>query len=173
MSPLILGVICGTIKLHFIDVLRHKGEFKKKFSHKLNLPVKASCLSVGHLWASLAHHLFLCEPHTFYVLSMTAFVLWWQSWIVAAETSFVSWFTKPKIFTVLPFMKHLPTLVLVLLSGLGLGRTKITKKEKPENYKRMRFLKFCYTHYTVSFLMSKVFHFFESSQPLKWTNDQL
>lgn len=64
-------------------------------------------------------------------------------------------------------MKHLPTLVLVLLSGLGLSRTKITKKEKPENYKRMRFLKFCYTHYTVSFLMSKVFHFFESSQPLK------
>ena len=72
LSPLILSMICGTVKLHFINVLRRKGEFKMKFSHKLNLPIKASCLSIV---GQSAHHLFWCEPHSSYVLSMAAFVL--------------------------------------------------------------------------------------------------
>lgn len=73
LSPLILSMICCTVKLHFINVLRHKSEFKIKFSHKLNSPIRACCLSIV---GQSAHHLFWCEPHSFYVLSMAAFVLW-------------------------------------------------------------------------------------------------
>lgn len=35
-----------------------------------------------------------------YVLSIAAFALYWQSWVVVRETI---WPTKPKIFTIQPF----------------------------------------------------------------------
>lgn len=38
-----------TVQLCYIEVLMHKGEFKKGFSYKLNLPVKGSRLGVGPL----------------------------------------------------------------------------------------------------------------------------